>query len=253
MPTISFEGTLLENNKRSIFYVGLIFLILALTGCIFVRMLNVKDQLNDFDTNFDLNDEQGLTLVFKNPVLLSDDVIWLMKGSPGSVKLTEESEQWTYVFQKQHITSQDEGDEYDIPILMVMEDDKLAQITFPKRFLKNLSIPVLKKMLSSMGNADVSKLGRSASSKYVGEDTTGIPTSDNVMETLGEPYETEVGQEKSKLAYLYYLEDATGNADKDNLNLELWFVADNDDKSLKSVGGKIRGIKLFLDFDTPQQ
>ncbi len=108
-------------------------------------------------------------------------------------------------------------------------------------------------MLSSMGNADVSKLGRSASSKYAGEDTTGIPTSDNVMETLGKPYEIEVGDEKSMLSYLYYLEDAQGNANSDNLNLELWFVADNDDKSLKSVGGKIRGIKLYLDFDTPQE
>ncbi len=244
---------MLKNNNRSIIYVGLILLILTLTGCIFVRMLSVKDQLNDFDTNFDLNDEQGLTLVFKNPVLLSDDVIWLMKGSPGSVNLIEESEQWTYVFRKQHTTSQDEGDEYDIPMLMVMEEDKLTQITFPKRFLKNLSIPVLKKMLSSMGNADVSKLGRSASSKYAGEDTTGIPTSDNVMETLGKPYEIEVGDEKSMLSYLYYLEDAQGNANSDNLNLELSFVADNDDKSLKSVGGKIRGIKLYLDFDTPQE
>ena len=241
-------------TKNSIFlYLALFTSLVMLSGCIFVRMLNVKDQLNDFDTNFDLNDEKGLTLVFKNPVLLSDDVIWLMKGSPGSVKLIEESEQWTYVFQKQHTTSQEEGDEYDIPIVMVMEEDKLTEITFPERFLKNLSVPVLKKMLSSMGNADVSKFKRSASSKYVGEDTTGIPTSDNVMETLGEPYELEVGDEKSQLSYLYYLEDATGNADRDNLNLELWFVADNDDKSLKSVGGKIRGIKLYLDFDTPQE
>ena len=244
---------MLNKTKSAIVYLGIFLVILTLTGCILFRMLSVKDQLNDFETNFDLNDERGLTLVFKNPVLLSDDVIWLMKGSPGSVEYIEEGQMWTYVFQKQNTTSQEEGDSYDIPILMIVEDDKLVEITFPERFLKNLSIPLLKKMLSSMGNADVSKLGRSASSKYSGTDTSEIPTTDNVMETLGAPYESQVIDENTKLTYLYYLEDTEGNASEDNLILELWFLAGNDDKVLKSVGGKIRGIKLSLDFDAAQK
>lgn len=216
-------------------------------------MLDVRDQLTDFETNFDLNDERGLALVFKNPVLLSDDVIWLMKGSPVSVKPEQDGQLWTYVFQKQHTVSQEEGNSYDIPILMVMQDDKLTEITFPKRFLKNLSIPLLKKMLASMGNADISKLSKSASSQYTGKDSSEIPTSDNVIETLGIPYEVEDQGDNSKLSYLYYLEDAQGNATKDNLNFELWFVAGNEDKVLKRAGGKIRGIKLSMDFETPQK
>ncbi|MGB3729594.1 MAG: hypothetical protein WBA70_10140 [Thermodesulfobacteriota bacterium] len=241
-----------NNSKRFLIYSGLFLVLLTLSSCIFFRMLDVRDQLNDFETNFDLNDDRGLTLVFKNPVLMSDDVIWLMKGSPVSVKPEQEGQLWTYVFQKQYLTSQEEGDEYDIPILMVMEDDKLTEVTFPERFLNNLSIPLLKKMLASMGNADISKLRKSASSTYTGEDPTEIPTSDNVQETLGIPYEIEDLGENSKLSYLYYLEDAQGNATKDNLNFELWFIAGNDDKALKRVGGKIRGIKLSLDFEAPE-
>lgn len=227
-------------------------MLITLSSCIFFRMLDVRDQLNDFETNFDLHDSRGLTLVFKNPVLLSDDVIWLMKGSPVSIKPEGEGQLWTYVFEKQYTTSQDEEGEYDIPILMVMQDDKLTEVTFPERFLKNLSIPLLKEMLASMGNADISKLSRSASSKYTGEDASEIPTSDNVQETLGIPYEVENLGASSKLTYLYYLEDAQGNATKDNLNFELWFVAGNDDKVLKKIGGKIRGIKLSMDFDTSE-
>lgn len=244
---------MLNNSKRFLIYSGLFLVLLTLSSCIFFRMLDVRDQLNDFETNFDLNDERGLTLVFKNPVLMSDDVIWLMKGSPLSVKPEQEGQLWTYVFQKQYLTSQEEGDEYDIPILMVMEDDKLTEVSFPERFLNNLSIPLLKKILASMGNADISKLSRSASSKYEGDDPNEIPTSDNVQETLGIPYEIEDLGENSKLSYLYYLEDAQGNATKDNLNFELWFIAGNDDKALKRVGGKIRGIKLSLDFEAPQK
>ena len=240
-------------SKRVFVFLTLLLFIFSLSSCVFVRMVKVKNQLNDFEINFDLNDERGLTLVFLNPVLLTDDVIWLMKGGPVSVEVIDGGELWTYVFQKQHTVSQSEGDTYDIPILMVIEDGKLAEVAFPKRFLKNLSIPLLKKMLTSMGNADVSKLRRSANSKYTGKDPAEIPTSDNVMETLGAPYEIEQLGENSKLSYLYYLEDSEGNADKDNLNFELWFIADNDDKVLKRVGGKIRGVKLSLDFDTPQK
>ena len=240
-------------SKRVFVLVGLFLIISSLSSCVFVRMIKVKNQLNDFDTNYDLNDERGLTLVFKNPVLLTDDVIWLMKGSPVSVERIDEGELWTYVFQKQYTASQDEGDAYDIPILMVIEDGKLTEVTFPERFLKNLSIPLLKKMLTSMGNADVSKLGRSASSKFSGDDPAEIPTSDNIIETLGVPYVIEESGGNSKLSYLYYLENSEGNADKDNLNFELWFIAGDQDKALKRVGGKIRGVKMSLDFDTKQK
>lgn len=239
--------------KRLSVYIGLFLIVITLSGCILFRMLEVRDQLNDFEANFDLNDNRGLNLVFKNPVLLSDDVIWLMKGSPVYVKPEGEGQLWTYVFQKQYTTSEDEKNAYDITILMVMKDDKLTEVSFPERFLKNLSIPLLKKMLASMGNADISKLRKSASSKYTGDDPSEIPTSDNVIETLGIPYKVEDLGENSKLEYLYYLEDAQGNASKDNLNFELWFVAGNEDKALKKVGGKIRGIKLSMDFETPKQ
>jgi len=240
-------------SHRVLVFLALLLFIFSLSSCIFVRMVKVKNQLNDFETNFDLNDDRGLTLVFKNPVLLTDDVIWLMKGGPVSVEKIDVGELWTYVFQKQHTVSQDEGDTYDIPILMVIEEGKLTEVTFPKRFLKNLSIPLLKKMLTSMGNADVSKFRRSASSKFSGSDPTEIPTSDNVVETLGVPYEVEDLGENSKLSYLYYLEDSDGSANKGNLNFELWFIAGNEDKALKRLGGKIRGVKLSLDFDTNQK
>ena len=133
--------------RHFLIYIGLFLIIITLSGCILFRMLEVRDQLNNFDVNFDLNDERGLTLVFKNPVLLSDDVIWLMKGSPVSVKPEQEGQLWTYVFEKQYASSQDEDGAYDIPIVMVMKDDKLTEVSFPERFLKNLSIPLLKKML----------------------------------------------------------------------------------------------------------
>ena len=81
-------------------HLALILILLLTSGCVLVRMLKVKNQLNDFDKNFDLHDKRGLTLVFKNPVLGSNDIEWLMKGEPSANKKIEKGELWTYVFEK---------------------------------------------------------------------------------------------------------------------------------------------------------
>ena len=67
------------DNRISVF---LLVIILLSTGCVYLRLLQVKNQLNDFEGNFDLKDQNGLKLVFKNPVLLSRDIVWLTKNNP---------------------------------------------------------------------------------------------------------------------------------------------------------------------------
>ena len=240
------------NLLRNTPQLALILILLLTSGCVLVRMIKVKNQLNDFDKNFELHDQRGLTLVFKNPVLGSNDIVWLMKGEPSDSKKIEKGELWTYVFEKEYVASKDEEGNYDIPMIMVMEYGKLAEISFPERFLKNLSIPLLKKMFASMGNADVSKLRRSATSKFQSEDASDIPTAENVVETLGKPYSIENSGEESKYSYLYYLKKPEGDTGKKNFKFDMEFTIKNEDKSLLQAKGTIRGIKIALDFETVQ-
>lgn len=240
------------NFLRKTPHLTLILILLLTSGCVFLRLLKVKNQFNDFDTNFDLHDQRGLTLVFKNPVLGSEDIVWLMKGEPSGNKKIEKGELWTYVLEKEYLASKDEEEDYDIPIIMVMEYDKLAEISFPERFLKNLSLPLLKKMFASLGNADVSKFRKSASSKFQGASASEIPTADNVVETLGKPYSIEVSEDKSRYSYLYYIKKPEGDTSEKNFKFELVFTVKNEDKSLLQAKGIIRGLKLALDFDTVQ-
>lgn len=232
-------------------FLVLILILLLASGCVLVRMLKVKSQLNDFDKNFDLHDQRGLTLVFKNPVLGTEDIEWLMKGAPSESKKIETGEQWTYVFEKEYLASKDEEGDFDIPVIMIMEYGKLSEISFPERFLDNLSIPLLKKMFRSMGNADVSKLRKSASSTFEGKGTE-IPTADNVMETLGKPYAIENLGEESRLSYIYYLKKPEGHKGKKNFRFDMEFTAENSDKSLTQAKGTIRGIDIALDFKNVQ-
>lgn len=236
---------------RKISYLSLIFILLLSTGCVFLRLLKVKNQLNDFDTNFDLHDQRGLTLVFKNPVLLSDDMVWLMKGEPSEMKKIETGELWTYIVEKEYPLTKNEEENYDIPLIMIMEYGKLSELSFPERFLKNLSIPLLKRMFASMGNADVSKLSKSANSEFKGTQSE-IPTVDNVLEALGKPYSIESTGEESKYYYLYYIKKPEWDTSEKNFKFELEFRVDNEDKTLLGSRGTIRGLKLSMDFNQAQ-
>jgi len=237
-------------NKRNVLGLLALFITITLTSCVFVRMMKVKSQLNDFEYNFDITNERGLTLVFLNPVLHSSDIVWLMKNEPFSTNDIENGEIWTYVFEKQYLKTDNENKQFDIPLLVVVNEDKVTEITFPKRFLKYMSIPALKKMLSSMGDADINKLRRSASSIFETDNAAEIPTIAQVTDMLGKPYTSEKNEQITSYKYLYYLQKPQEASDYNLFELKTEFVFDNSDEKLQSFNSIIRGIKMHIDLST---
>ncbi|MGH7791734.1 MAG: hypothetical protein ACREOB_05400, partial [Thermodesulfobacteriota bacterium] len=113
--------------------------------------------------------------MFLKPVLRSDDIVWLMRSTPTSQEKTEEGALWTYVLEKEYPDSKNEEGNFDIPISMLFEDDKLDQISFPERFLKYISRHMLVKMMTSMGDAQIDKSERRAGSTFQASNTLEIP------------------------------------------------------------------------------
>ena len=222
--------------------------ILLVTGCVFLRLYKVQNQLNDFENNFELSDRGGLVLIFLTPVLESGDMVWLMKNDPLKREKKGQGELWTYLFEKQYLTGGGEGHEYDIPIFILMQSDMVKKIIFPERFLKNISIPLLKKMFSSMGEAEINKLSKSASSKFRGSNPEEIPGMENIVDTLGKPYSVEEEDETTKYTYLYYLKNGGPGPVSDYFEFETEFIFDKENKSLEKAGGTIRGLTMSLDF-----
>ena len=223
-----------------------------MTGCVFMRLYKVKNQLNDFENNFELSDKGGLVLIFLNPVLESGDMVWLMKNEPLKKEKNGQGEIWTYIFEKQYITGGGEGHEYDIPLLMLMQNDMVKEIIFPERFLKDISIPLLRKMLSSMGEADINKLSKSASSQFRGSSQEEIPGMENIVDTLGRPYSIEGKAETIKYTYLYYLKKNGSDPNPDYFEFETEFIFNKESKSLERAEGTIRGLTMSLDFSMDQ-
>lgn len=241
------------NARRLTVLLVLGTLILFVASCVYTRLYSFKGQLNDFEENFEINDEGGLTLVFLNPVLESGDIVWLMKNGPSSKEELEEGELWTYVFEKQYLSSNDEGGSYDIPVSMVMKEEMLKEVTLPERFLKNLSVPLLKRMFSSMGDAEISKLRKSANSIFNGSNSEEIPKMQHIVDTLGKPYSVEESDETSKFTYLYYLKNGGPDSGSGAFEFKTEFIFRKDDESLQRAKGVIRGLSMSLDFSASGQ
>jgi hypothetical protein len=237
--------------------ISIIFLLLIVsvssTGCVYLRLLKVKRQLNDFENNFELNDKNGLKFVFKNPVLLSDDIIWLMRNVPLSRKQTESGEIWVYVLEKQYLDENTDKVNYDIPILFYVRDDKLVEMTFPERFLKNLSKPLLIKMLGSMGKSSISKSTRTAGTEFKGSNSDEIPKKRYIISVLGNPYKDETTDHTEMFTYLYNLKTGDMAKEDDQFDLTMTFSFGDDNDSLEKAEYTFNGLTMSLNLVTEKK
>ena len=232
----------------------ILFLSLALlsTGCVYLRLLQVKRQLSASNSYFQIEEQDKLTLVFLNPVLLAKDVTWLMNSPPMSRKETGEGKLWEYVLEKQYRDSNYGESNFDIPISMVFVDGKLSQISFPQRFLKYLSKPLLARMLASMGEAEIDKARRKAGSRFQARDTVEIPREQQVLDVLGKPYFTEESDDTKRLIYAYNLKEANLEPGSNGFSLIMTFKFKKEDDRLRKTEINLRGLKMSLDFSLDQ-
>jgi len=228
----------------------LLALMFLLSGCVFLRLLETKNQLREFNKYFDVNDNEGLVIVFKKSVILDDDILWLLKKEPTSKTKLPDGEVWTYVYKKLYLSEENkkaENGEFDIPLVFKFHRGKLSEIIFPERFLKAVSISQLREMLRAMGDAKVNELNQKASSELVGEEIN-LPKIDHVYLTLGRPHSILEREGGNKLLYKYKIDSATVDNINRRYDLELKFTIRENGRDLSDSLTKIRGLKFKMKF-----
>lgn len=237
------------NLRRAALYIGLLFIIVSISGCMYLRLLKLKAQLSDFEKYFELQDEQKFTLVFLEPVLLNEDLVWLLKSDPVSKEDTERGELWTYVFEKQYTDTKDEKENFDIPVDMLFHKKKLKEVRFPERFLKYLSKPLLAKMFRSMGDAEISKLSRTADSEFKGNNPLEIPSKQEIVDLLGNPFSVKNPDGKSKFIYRYKVRKTTSGSNGEEFELTTKFTFRQENDKLLKAEGDLNGLlDMTMDF-----
>ncbi|MER3445374.1 MAG: hypothetical protein C4291_00410 [Candidatus Dadabacteria bacterium] len=232
--------------KRETVYLGPILFLISITGCVYLHLLEVRRQLSSFENNFEIRDQNGLTLVFLNPVLLTEDIIWLTEIGPTYEEETGHGRLWRYIFEKQYPGPRDEKGDFDIPIIMLFQgNDRLREVRFPERFLEFVSKPLLIRMFKSMGYSQISKLRRSATSKFEGS-SMEIPRRQFILKVLGKPFNIENSDHTSRLVYRYNLKK--GKPADRGFNILINFTFQQGDDKLRKAEGNIGDMRLFMDF-----
>jgi len=238
-------------RKRVVLYFGLVIVTISTGGCLYLRLMEFKNQLTHFDDYFQIKQEHGLTLVSAKPVLLSGDVTTMLKVAPTSVRKTDAGVLWVYVFEKQYPDTRNEQGNYDIPLELLFEDDKLSEIRFSQRFLAFMRRPTIILFLRALGGAKLDVNRRSATGSFRGKDPqerTYVPKKQNVLKLLGKPFAAEPSKDTIKLTYRYRLK--VKQAARKDKGAKDWahFTFRKTDGMLMQIDSNFGGIKISTSF-----
>ena len=183
----------MPRRPRVLLLIALGAVTLLLSGCVYLRLLQLKLQLGDFEKNFAVDTRDGLVLTFKHPVLLDEDVEKFFHWVPDGRQHSGTAEKWHFAWIK--VPAPDEAGQspVEISLDLFFSEGKLTRMVMPEKFFaailpKSLALAGLR----SLGGAKVDKEKRRAESTISSDDlkdaaTDKFLTLPGLLDALGQP------------------------------------------------------------------
>jgi hypothetical protein len=179
--------------KKTVLWILLICCCSVISGCLYLRLYEVKNQLAKFDEYFDIEEGERFLITAKKPVLLNTDIVKILQGKPSAEKVTDEKLFYDYTFIKQYAGNKDETANYDITFTLVCVDKKLTECYIDKRYFAIVPKDIVIEILKLMGGAKVDTKKRTVSGSSGGSSSgqSHLPDVNEVKLLLGKPYSME--------------------------------------------------------------
>jgi hypothetical protein len=183
--------------------VALVSLALLLSGCVYLRLLEIKQQLGKFDQFFALQTHEGLAIVCQTPVLRSADIRWIGL-SPEHTRKLGHAEQWRVRWVKQLPAGITEKTEFDIVLELSFANDKLSRVAIPERYFAVMPKQFLIGVIKSLGRGKIDKAGKKIEAQVSAEEIAAArPKLPAIDKLLGVPSEERVEGETTIVRYRY--------------------------------------------------
>jgi hypothetical protein len=177
--------------------------VFLLSGCVYLRLLELKKQLGKFDEFFGLQTTDGLAILCFQPVLLSDDVRWI-GVKPESTKKIGLAEQWHVRWVKQLPPGMKEDVEFDIVLELNFTENKLTRIAIPEKYFAVLPKRFLVGVIKSLGGGRVDKAGRRIEAAVTAAEIAAArPNLPGIDKLLGRPSEERTEGSTTIVRYRY--------------------------------------------------
>jgi hypothetical protein len=185
--------------------------VVALSGCVYLRLLQFKKQFRDFHENFEFSSDGHYSLIIKNPLLSGDDVDFVMKAMPTRVEsLDGEIISRYYAF---NLESKSAGPGSLLEYELQFGGDLFREMHFPPEFSDLFREGALIALLTSLGEAEANRKTENLRVELRQEKIRQLmPDKRRVLEALGKP--SSQWQEKDgldRLLYRYDLDTRSSN------------------------------------------
>ncbi len=241
-------GVDLENilNHAVVLFLQKIVMLLCasfiLNGCILERIFRVKDQLCDFENNFQIEISDGFHVLLREPVLLDDDITWLAGAEPTELKRIDDELVMTYIAQRKGDSS---DEKYDLPIelrfIRLKGKYRLKEGYLGKNLTDMLTVELLTQIMQSVCKSEKSLIKQKITIDIKTLDKTLLPGRQEITTILGPP-NPDFGAAHT-LVYDYQLKD--NDAVEQKAIIEVKF----DDANEKITRIKVKYLRYNLDAD----
>jgi hypothetical protein len=205
-------------------------LLLALSSCLLNRVVTVKQQFCDFESNFALRFEDVTELQIQHPVLRDTDILWIFDAEPTRISELNEQLVMTWEIEKVMEIPEPEND-FAIDLYFEHSDDqyKLGRIQMDPILREMMDSETMNQELIEKMALNVCDTGWSFSARDLEYELSEqeielLPSRSEILEALGEP--TEYLETES--AYVYEFRPKNGNPEPNVARIVIWFddVAD---------------------------
>jgi len=230
-------------KTRLVFLLLLGAVCVLLGGCVYLRLLELKKQLNHFDANFVIPPTEDLTIKCLHPLLQAEDLRWL-GASPKTIVPLNGGEDWIIRWVKESAPGVKEELIYDMELDVSLVDGRMVEVRVPKRFLVYISKDLFVNMLRSTGTAKVDRDDRQADAQTETPDATTLPNLRTIKSMLGEP--TSMQSTPDRIIHFYrYRLDIANTAAKP---IEALFTFDSATGELRKFTARLPRGTLNYDF-----
>ena len=215
---------------------------LILNGCILERIFKVKNQLCDFDKNFQIEYAEGFRVILREPVMLDEDITWLAGAAPSEEKFVDDELVMTYNAERK---SAKPGGQYDLPIelrfVSLDGEDRLKEGYLGKNLTHILTGKLLTQIMQSVCKSEKSLVKRQIKIDIRTLDRTLLPDRSEITALLGPANPNPANEHK--LVYDYQLKNAAA------ADLETTIEINFDDADEKILRIKVKYLRYHLDAD----
>jgi len=215
---------------------------LILNGCILERIFRVKDQLCDFEKNFQIEISQGFRVLLREPVMLDEDITRLAGARPSEQKFVGDELVMTYIAERKGIRSHGQ---YDLPIeLRFVRLDgqyRLKEGYLGKNLADMLTDELLTQIMQTVCESEKSLVKQQITIDIRTLDRMLLPNRSEITSILGPPNPNA----SPGIMQIYDYEFKKNDAEDIEATIEIYF----DDSDERTVRIKMKYLRYHLDAD----